>query len=203
MGQYFKAVIDFGDEVKVYDPWSFDNGAKLMEHSWIGNDFVGQIYEELRAKGPARVAWVGDYSESESLDKNSECFLSDVFGDGEKRERVQRYFDLAWKSRDEQDDENRFVYSRELTEHSDEDYLLNLDKKEYIRVPALNWDKMQVHPLPVLTCSNPGSGGNFHPQTDLDEQIFCSWCGDLLGIVPSAPKGEAWTEIPYVFEGRY
>ncbi len=37
--------------------------AKLTEHSWVGNHLVDGICQNLILKGPAQVAWIGDYAD--------------------------------------------------------------------------------------------------------------------------------------------
>jgi len=50
MGQYYKPI---SIEKKQYVcSHAYGNGLKLMEHSWIGNDFVG-VVEDLIAEGGA------------------------------------------------------------------------------------------------------------------------------------------------------
>lgn len=46
---------------------NFDNGLKLMEHSWVGNRFVNAVMYEM-VDNPVRLAWVGDYSDSAIVD---------------------------------------------------------------------------------------------------------------------------------------
>ena len=64
MGQYYRPVI-LDDEnnvtawLRCYD---YDNGAKLMEHSYRGNEFVGAVYALLTDE-PQRVVWCGDYAD--------------------------------------------------------------------------------------------------------------------------------------------
>ena len=49
----------------------YDNGIKLMEHSWIGNNFMGVI-ENLIAEGGdwfgTHIVWGGDYADNEIVE---------------------------------------------------------------------------------------------------------------------------------------
>src|SRR5208283_4997626 len=77
MGQYYKPInIDKKQFVYSHD---YGNGLKLMEHSYIGNEFVA-IVENLIKKNVAkdgtvltgdwygdRIVWAGDYADSEPL----------------------------------------------------------------------------------------------------------------------------------------
>jgi len=76
MGQYFKPII-LGEKPKdgeheTVKVWmyshSYDNGLKLMEHSYQGNNFVSTFEKELTRRGnhyKSRVVWAGDYAEEE------------------------------------------------------------------------------------------------------------------------------------------
>ena len=63
MGQYYKAMV-IGDHNKRYvlSSWDYENGSKLMEHSYFTNEFVGAV-DSLLLGHPMRVAWIGDYSD--------------------------------------------------------------------------------------------------------------------------------------------
>ena len=62
MGQYYKPInIDNKQWLYSHD---FDNGLKLMEHSWIGNNFVGAVMNLMLKGGEwfkKRIIWSGDY----------------------------------------------------------------------------------------------------------------------------------------------
>lgn len=68
MGQYFIPVILDEDGQVEYSMlcYDFDSGAKLMEHSWIDNDFVAAFETLLLAEAPRRVVWAGDYADPET-----------------------------------------------------------------------------------------------------------------------------------------
>lgn len=64
MGQYYTPVfMDNQGEICTLYAHDFDNGLKLMEHSYIGNDFVNAALILLLNK-PSSVAWIGDYSDN-------------------------------------------------------------------------------------------------------------------------------------------
>lgn len=62
MGQYFHACI-LKKNKKTVEKWllahDFDNGLKLMEHSWIENPFV-KTFECLIHNNPQIVVWARD-----------------------------------------------------------------------------------------------------------------------------------------------
>ena len=73
MGQYFMPVMERNGKTIVFNNYYKVKGSKtepeyvflkLTEHSWIGNPFIETIMKSLINK-PARVLWVGDYSDKE------------------------------------------------------------------------------------------------------------------------------------------
>ena len=72
MGQYYKPVNL--DKKKFVYSHDYGNGLKLMEHSWIDNDFVA-IVENLIKKGGDwygdRIVWAGDYAKNEPKRKHN------------------------------------------------------------------------------------------------------------------------------------
>ena len=65
MGQYYMPVI-LADNKKTVKKFiyshNYGNGMKLMEHSYIGNNFVS-AFESLIQDNPQRVVWAGDYAD--------------------------------------------------------------------------------------------------------------------------------------------
>jgi len=82
MGQYYKPIcIDTKEYLNAHH---YDNGLKLMEHSWIGNNFVCAVEGMLTPKGHwhnKHIVWAGDY-----MDKN--IFIPEE----DKKELLKRYF---------------------------------------------------------------------------------------------------------------
>ena len=70
MGQYYYPIILNSDGKIVV--WmcahNYNNGLKLMEHSYLGNNFVSTFEFGLSPEGPhykSRVVWAGDYADKE------------------------------------------------------------------------------------------------------------------------------------------
>lgn len=137
MGQYYYAVIlankvDESDEemIRTYvHPHMYGNGAKLMEHSYVGNEFVLVVENLLGPQGmfyKSRLVWAGDYADKES-DSDSDINLYEM------------------------------SHSRPTFKHEGEyvsyPYIVNHTKKEYVV------KKGMVHPLPLLTAEGNGRGG--------------------------------------------
>ena len=64
MGQYYVPTL-ISQDGTIHSLYShfYDNGLKLMEHSYIGNDFVNAVCTQIWHK-PTVVAWIGDYSDA-------------------------------------------------------------------------------------------------------------------------------------------
>lgn len=146
MGQYYKPVnLDKREFVCSHD---YDNGLKLMEHSWIGNDFV-TVIENLIKRGGAwfknHIVWAGDYADNEP---NAEENIYNSVGEN------------PIKPSSKQDKTLR--------------YLKNLDTKEFVdlkKVPVTEvyeGHEYKIHPLPLLTCEgNNRGGGDYRGESPL------------------------------------
>lgn len=180
MGQYYKAVIlDKNRKTPkgFLSPWSLNNGAKLMEHSWLGNNLVS-IFEKLLTpdglfyKSP--VVWAGDYADEDK---------------GLKTNVYQRCADnLELKE------------STKLT--ASFKYIVNHDKKEFVnktKVPVSStYDYVdektkknkkvtyRIHPLPLLTCEGNGRGGG---DFNGDNELVGSWARNIISIEKEIPTG--------------
>ncbi len=182
MGQYYKP-ISMDKKQFVYSH-EYDNGLKLMEHSWIGNGFVG-IVEDLVAEGGAwhgdRIVWAGDYADEEKNRKNNlYTIVSEKKGSKIHPEPT----------------ENKYRY------------VAILDTKDFVdtkKVPLSDvWtdDKgkewpFTIHPLPILTCEGNGRGGG-----DLrkEDPLVGKWARNRVIVSKTKPKG--FTEMEFnLFEG--
>ena len=152
MGQYYKA-IKFGTKEYV-SSWAFDCGAKLMEHSWLGNDYVGAAMFLISKGQPFycdKIIWAGDYAENEF--KNS-------------KDIGQNLYNLCY--------ENKIDIIVDVKKVKKLRYIVNLDTKEYVAIckslvseiwvdSTTNKKHLfRIHPLPLLTCDGNGNGlGDF------------------------------------------
>ncbi len=169
MGQYYKPIMlaDNKKTVKVFlESWDYSNGAKLMEHSWQGNNFVG-AFEALLYKNPQIVAWAGDYADP--------C----------KRRKTNLY--------DRCHDKLKFFTEVQLNKRESR-YVINHTKKLYVdKVHTLKspcgW---KIHPLPLLTAEGNNRGGGDFRQADPNGFIG-SWARNLISIDNVKPKG--YTEL--------
>lgn len=177
MGQYYEAIIlkpreeNKQDEVeKAYCPHDFDNGAKLMESSWIGNNFDNFVEAQL-LMNPQRVVWGGDYADEEP--------------DG----RI--LYDIGYEMRTTEGN----AYTDGML---DDCYVVNHDKKQFYKRPEDKKDEWIINPLPLLTCEGNGrGGGDYFGEKNID--MVGIWARDTIELTPNKPT-EDYTEIFPEFE---
>jgi len=180
MGQYFKPVI-LGDtpkdgEHETVKSWmyshKYDNGLKLMEHSYQGNNFVSTFEKELTRRGEhykSRVVWAGDYADEERGLKIIH----------EEKEYDANLYSLC-------NDENEI--SPKECSTNDYPYIVNHTKKLFVDKNKVSdvpdWEGTKIHPLPLLTCEGNGrGGGDFRGENDL----IGSWARDVISVEKENP----------------
>jgi hypothetical protein len=174
MGQYYRGVILTPNKENVIVsvcPYTHNNGAKLMEHSYIGNWYV-QCYEQMLSNlyfGNVFV-WVGDYADNSVLYDNARKYI-------ESYAQI-RATDCKWALGDNID-----VYYEKFDyiENPNFNYIVNLDKKQYVKIPQYNKDEWQIHPLPLLCADGNGRGGGDYDGSDMDKVGI--WAYDRIGVL--------------------
>ncbi len=161
MGQYYKAVFvnENKDKVEAFiSPYNYGNGAKLMEHSWVGNEFVQAAVNYLNKIGGGRLIWAGDYGDEvlkvKGEDTNYYCAASEENGVEKITDPVNRNLEIR--------------------------FLINEDKMEYIDLWDLGFPLggANVHPLPLLCADGNGRGGGDYYGVGMD--YVGSWAGDFI-----------------------
>lgn len=201
MGQYFKPVIlkhtwkknekPVAATLLCYD-YKVDGfmiGAKLMEHSYVGNDLVEDMVALLgtRFKGYPFV-WVGDYADEVEVNGKSvdlhtladEFIYADYHGVSDEKSAAYK---KLWASKD------WYVH--------DFKYLVNYTKKEYCVIPPKSETDYVVHPLPLLTSSGNGRGGGDYR---IEDSRIGTWAFDKIGATNDSGELEGFTEIDGKFE---
>jgi hypothetical protein len=171
MGQYYKPCIlgkNGKTVVKFLYSWDYNNGLKLMEHSWLTNNFV-RAFESLIFKNPQRVVWGGDYADPCS---------------GRKTNTYSRC-----------NDKNNVKPTTTLTD-KDCRFVINHSKKLFVdttKVPQITakWaqgEDYRIHPLPLLTSNgNLRGGGDFRGEDP--NNLVGSWARHLVSVDDTAPVG--------------
>jgi hypothetical protein len=177
MGQYYlPCSLQKKESVYSHD---FGNGLKLMEHSWIGNNFV-HVVERLIAKGGAwfgtQIEWCGDYAEPE-IDENGNPCQYEYEGKMYDENLYNRFRETNIKPTFEP------LNGRKLR------FLKNLDTKEFVdlnRIPA-DGDGWRIHPLPLLTCNGNGQGGGDYLGKD-PNGLVGKWARNRVVIQRNRPR---------------
>jgi hypothetical protein len=169
MGQYYMPAI-LAKNKKTVSAFlyshDYSNGLKLMEHSWIGNNFV-RAFESLIHKNPQIVVWAGDYA--------AEC-----------KQRKSNVYNRCLDK----------VRQRPATKLTNDDcrFIVNHTKKEFVdtsKVMPIDsaWasDDDRIHPLPLLTSEGNGKGGGDY-FGKADQNLVGTWARNLISVEPEAPK---------------
>lgn len=163
MGQYYTAILlDKKKETIVAHilPHDYGSGSKLMEHSWMKNDFVKSV-ESLIYKNAMPVVWAGDYADNEDLKEDN------LYSLAEEKTKLKPTTSLDISK-------SRYIINHDTNEYIDKD---NVPKDD---------DGWQVHPLPLLTCEGNGRGGGDYRG---DSEIVGSWARDSISVSEDLPEG--------------
>jgi hypothetical protein len=134
MGQYYKIVIlDENDRIvwTAY-PRNYGSGLKLMEHSYIGNDLMTVVEQQLYSN-PQRLVWAGDYADKEPNGKDNLYTITS-------------------------NQERSFTSPKNIPTIR---YLVNHSTKQIVGLQrgSTNDDDLVIHPLSILTAEGNGRGG--------------------------------------------
>jgi hypothetical protein len=190
MGQYYHPIIlgqkTNEDDKEVVKAWMYSHkygsGLKLMEHSWIKNNFVKTFEGLLAPNGEyhmSRVVWAGDYAEAEK-----DVILKDE--DGKPFEA--NLYDLC-------NDENEIIPKENKKYYR---YLINHTKNQFVdKNKMIDVDGWQVHPLPLLVSEgNLSGGGDYFDEAD--QHLVGTWARDVISADTKKPKG--FTELVVGFK---
>ena len=228
MGQYYTPILftmTGGRAIASFSSYDYDNGAKLMEHSYLGNDLVEAVVAYMMScdEYAPTVVWLGDYAELEDdvlplknhyafRSENNKCFDSrdwvKIFNRAkgvEKRrshtihpdnEGVKENLPLA----------GDVIFYNYMTQQK-------LSLREYRKnvivhraLSGFDEDKAGypigrfiVHPLPLLTCLGNGKGGgDYH---GLNMEWVGAWAMHAIGVTHDDPQSlsrlkiEDWEDI--------
>lgn len=210
MGQYYKPCLMTGNKMRWLYSHDYNNGLKLMEHSYMGNNFVNAVLSQI-FKAPQRVAWMGDYAMDEYADHE---YGKEPYTRKKTRKRFETLYQRAWGERGE-----RFRILPEAMKGFDELddfngwYLVNHSQKTFIDLGEYEqqnkwhqkstwggkteeWD-MCINPLPLLTaCGNGRGGGDYHDQYP-DYHKVGTWAFDKIEFTDKKP--DKYKPVSYSF----
>ena len=213
MGQYYRPSILKKNWKTAKQPvitsllcYDYGNGAKLMEHSYIGNRLARSMeYLLANAFKGYPFVWVGDYAD----EVTTRTGQHNIYDDANR---------TIYKDYDGDSDEKRNTYSvlcesiPQLPEWSEVKdwnpyetipyyrYLVNYTKKEYCLVPYYKENESQVNPLPLLTCSGNGrGGGDYH----IEDKRVGSWAYNRIGLTNDEEEVKGFKVISGIFALDY
>lgn len=189
MGQYYRAMlIDDDCNIQLLVSHDFRNGAKLMEHSYLGNNFVLAVYSILEKK-PARLVWMGDYAVDAvgQLCNFGGGFITD-------KDMFSAYYQLAWEDGNGNAGK-RVQYIRPSDVCTDavldwsQLYIVNRTKGCYIDLAqyAEQFAALEyiLDPLPLLTSVGNGLGGGDY--FGCRKEDAGTWAFDKISITTLEP----------------
>ena len=166
MGQYYMTAFMLDDgTIEVMHPHHYDNGLKLMEHSYVGNNYVNTVIQHLMDKGICRMAHVGDYSD-DVIDRMTGW-----------KEYARKAYSACWGK----GYQKHYIHPEKMIEQ--DVYIINLDKKECIRaIQTCDWDAGQhwiATFMLLIAMGNGLGGGDYHGK---NEGLVGRWACDRLCV---------------------
>lgn len=228
MGQYYKPII-LGKNRKTIKGFFYShhygNGLKLMEHSYLRNNFVGAVVAYLKQVGGANLVWAGDYADPEPYTLTKKLTREQAMpiwqkkvAEGTTLLSFEKFY--ASKDRDlfvDTKDDAECLYSLagskenekgkvirrqkpEITvdvhEIDDTRYIINTNKKQYIDLWMVEGIDTPLHPLPLLTAEGNGRGGGDYEGTNM--KLVGSWARDFIKVA-----GNDWDLVKSLKEQNY
>ena len=210
MGQYYAPVsIDTMQYLYSHD---FDNGLKLMEHSYIGNSLMEAAERLLSPNGAwhrTHLVWAGDYMDEGLFlpegvtmedDDDGEPFVPTLYTyvreNGKNPVGTSVDYNEPYDIRKAKAKEASEKFLKTLPEAGK--ILVNWTKGEYLDLEnekpfeIHNGVFWTIHPLSILTCSGNGRGGGDFRGTLKDKDGFSivgSWAGDEISMEHEPPEG--------------
>jgi len=143
----------------------FNNGMKLIEHSYIDSQFMCAVEFLLSPLGmfyKTRVVWAGDYADPEP-------------GSEENLHRLSEGKEYAMST--------RIDFSNIMQDYN---FIVNHTKKQYVTKTGRVY-----HPLSLLTAEGNGrGGGDYHGSC---ENLVGTWARDVISVEMAAPPD--YTEL--------
>ena len=221
MGQYYRGVV-LGKTTKKskkiivkqsFCCYAHDNGAKLMEHSYVGNWYVKE-YEYALANEfyGFPFVWAGDYADDKydtlvyekAVQFISKKTTKNARSLGYRKVKNPKWFKEYVKN-GEYASESDMAVKIPYEELKDKTYkyIINFDKKVYVCIPEKkgvdengNY-QLTIHPLPLLCADGNQRGGGDYYGTN--ETLVGSWAYDRIGVSDELPE-DITTELIVTFE---
>ena len=174
MGQYYYTIIlnAEGNIVAWMNAFGYNEGVKLLEHSYLTSAYVNAVEFSLSPEGAyhkTRVVWAGDYADEEpgqGKNLNSLC----------------------------NDDESKLVRP-DVKSVAKYRYIVNHTKKQYVDKTKVH----ELHPLPLLTVEGNGRGGG---DLENAPAVVGSWARDVISVEENLPEDEHFEELVFEIKER-
>lgn len=231
MGQYYRGAILSKTSntnkrikvVKAFCPYAHKNGAKLMEHSYVGNNYVKAYEVALAGEFYGQpFVWAGDYADTFTInDKEHDVYVLAsrlILKEATARAKEQGYRINPEKNTLFRDFRSKTKENGEYTYRKMEDfvdvltyedsipikhrYIINFTKKMYTVIPEKDRssEHLTVHPLPLLCAFGNGRGGGDYSGKNME--LIGAWAFDRIGVANELPEGFK-TELVVSFEENY
>lgn len=166
MGQYYYAVnLDKKEYIYSHD---YNNGLKIMEHSYIGNELMNHVEFMLTPENGwhgNRIVWAGDYADPESVVSLRKLGCEKLAKELEELEKVS-----TDKVKYTKEGINIYGICAEWDKINPDmkglsielpRYIVNITKRQYVDKENLltSGCGFIIHPLSILTCEGNGRGG--------------------------------------------
>jgi hypothetical protein len=174
MGQYYMTAFMHKDgNIEVMHPHHYDNGLKLMEHSWVGNNYVNTVIQHLmditNIEGGCRMAHVGDYSND---------LICEMAG---KKKIARKMYSACWGGGYQKH------YITPQTTIPKDVFIVNDDRKEYIRaIQTCDEGKDWIASFTLLIAMGNGLGGGDY--RGRNEGLVGRWACDHLRATEFEPQ---------------
>jgi len=181
MGQGYNAII-LSDDGKIIRTWvnphAYNNGYKLVEHSYVGNPFMEAVESLICPTGmfyKSRLVWAGDYGdvEPDSEGKNLYELVDGISSGKESRPHVE------------------LSHGKSVT--SEYLYVVNHTKQEYM------FKGQHLHCLSIMTAEGNGRGGGDYDGPGME--LVGTWARDVISVEKEVPLG--FIHIPNIFDLYY
>lgn len=214
MGQYYRGVILSKNTKKAkkiivkqsFCCYAHDNGAKLMEHSYVGNWYVKEYEKALAEEFYGHpFVWSGDYADNHfDTDVYSKaCIFIDkatrknAKALGYRKNKNGRWGDEFIRDGITASEKSLSVATPYEELNTTYEYIINFDKKMFVRIPQHSDLGLTIHPLPLLCADGNGRGGGDYEGTDMG--YVGSWAFDCIGVGNELPDN-TFTELVVNFE---
>jgi len=190
MGQYYNVIFlaeKQDGSTEIIRVWIEACPSKLMEHSYLDNEFLTVIEYLLSHEGMcyrSRIVWAGDYADTEApLNKpeKRELVLNECEDEPENEEEPSS--NLYELCKENGTGSLHFIW-RELLQLVRKrrtllDYIVNHTKKQFVHMKK-NGKSDGIHPLPLLVSEGNGRGGGDY--FGRNEELCGTWARDIISV---------------------